>query len=122
MVKAIEKMNVGLLIPIYMVGSLILTGIALFCLYPWHPVTWIGWLTLYLSAPPVMALLEFLGEKVLSRELGENVDPELSQISGGRIIVATILGVVWVTAILGAFYFIADGPIEFFQNHFSNEW
>jgi len=86
------------------IAALICSLIILAGLYPYHPKSLIGWVTLYIVSFPTVVLFDTLNEKIFSKEISSRLGGTGRIIYGivivGTLILMSILIVSWLDAYL----------------------
>jgi hypothetical protein len=78
---------------------LMMCGLALLALWPWHPATFVQWLLFVLLAPLAWGAVEYVGERTLSPELAARISSR--RFSWLRVAYALCATLVLLGALLG---------------------
>ena len=114
--------NMKNLIIVLPIAGVVCSLLALVIVFPFHPVTLIGWIIWYLLATPVLFLGELIGEKVFSEKVGKRIDSDTSRISGNRIFALLMIYVVLLAVGIGAQLVVYENFGEFIDANFSSQW
>ena len=119
MIKTSGRYIVG-----YLAISIFISGFALIIVYPWHPITPLGWSIYFLFIPPLYLLGEYVGSKMLSERISENIESvkKAPYVSGQRMVYAFFIMVSVIIIVIIVQYILKHSFGEFIAQNFSNKW
>jgi len=107
---------------IYLAVSLVIAVGCLIICYPWHPITVIGWILLFLLATPVTLIGQYIGELLTSDKISNKIDPSKSLVSSERIVYLLIVSIAFICLIALLGNIMEKGFGAFLEQHYSNKW
>ena len=107
---------------IYALAAFLVGISALVVVYPYHPITTMGWVVWFLLALPTYVTLEAFASRLFSERLGYKIDEAREELSVRRIVfgfaIAVTAMLIGMAIVLGAG--VAGGT--FWELNFSRTW
>ena len=110
------------LVSIYAVVSILYGLFALLLLFPFHPVTTIGWLVWFVIALPLAMAGEAIGSAAFNKKTGKAINPNTESVSVGRIGFGVVVTLIFVVLILFVVALFDAAAGDFWDTNFSKDW
>ena len=107
---------------IYVVAAVFVVVGTLIAVYPYHPITTIGWVVWFLIALPAYVTLEAIAGRLFRKKTGYRIDQSRAELSVRRIVFGFAIAV---TAISAAMVIIVSAGVAggtFWELNFSTDW
>lgn len=109
-------------VSIYAIVSILYGLFALLLLFPFHPITAVGWLVWFVAALPLAMAGEAIGSAAFNRKAGKTINPNTESVSVGRIGYGVVVMLIFVVLILFVVGLLGEMSGDFWDTNFSRDW
>ena len=109
-------------VSVYFIASILYGLFALLLVYPFHPISTIGWTIWFVAALPVAMIGEAAGSIFFDRNIGKAISDDTERVSTGRIAYGVIAALMLLTISLFLVWLLEIGWGDFWDAHFSTSW